>query len=179
MSKFKMAVAAVLVAAAALCAVLSGCASAPGSADIGWLTFDVPQGFQIVNESESGVGISVSKDTDVRKNKIAEGTIYVGLRGLEGSQQGAADVIAKLLDGDKQGRYTDAGTFEIAGRTYYVMTFTNPSLDDMPCARGFSDLNDDVVIDFMLFGVSMDDPAAQTVFESLAIDESKLPSPQA
>ena len=165
---------ATLATAVMLCLALAGCSSAPTKASNEWLSYDVPQGYQVVNESENGLGISTSKDTDIRLNKFGGGTIWVGLWPYGSSEHSAADVIANKLKGDKLGNYTDIGTRTFAGREFHLMTISCPN--GTPGIRGCADLNDSAAIELILYDVSLDDDKVKTVLESLTIDESKVPS---
>ena len=132
----------------------------------------MPDGYVQVDGLVNNVTISTSKDTDPLNYKLDECTIVLGPKVREAAWPDAESGLAGLV-GKSPDRYGDVKTVEIGGREWHVVPFS--FMDTQDSVMGYADVNGERCVGFTAYYMDLDDPALQTVLETLEINEAKLP----
>lgn len=176
MSKYSKALA--RVCALAVLAVLAGaslaaCAGGAGkSVDIGWATFEMPNGYVQVDDLPYHATISTSADTDPRNFKLEERTIQIAPKVRESAWSSAQSGMEKQAS-KYPNKYGDVEEVTIGDRQWYVSAYTYKDKNDS--VAGCADLTGSRCVIFTAYYMNLDNPDLQKVLETLEIDDSKLP----
>lgn len=128
-------------------------AAAANLTDFEWCSFEVPEGYEVESEDVFEI-IVAATDSD------AEIHVHYNTTTFETAQT-EAETRAGYSD-----KYTLEDPFEAYGRTWYLVTF---DWNDVPSAHVYADWNEDYYVDITGFEVSNEDPAFQTVMETLVL----------
>ena len=167
----------VIAIACAIAAIVSLAACAGGSAagkriDVGWASFEMPNGYVQVDDLVNHATISTSADTDPKNFKLDERTIQLAPKARDGgwssAQSGMAKQASKYPD-----KYAEVKTVTIGDREWFVSAYTFNNAGDS--VVGSTDVTGSRCAVFTAYYMGLDDPDLKKVLETLEIDESKLP----
>lgn len=148
--------------AASSAAAASSATAAKGSADYGWVSFDMPEGWVDANESDAYETIA---DAANSKHKIK-----IFKKTLSSSAPTAADYAAKEV-ADHADKYTDEGKKTIGNYEWNLVGFT---FNNNPSVYAYADVAEKKCVYCTIYEMTVDDPAAQTVLSTLTVDASQL-----
>lgn len=148
----------------------SGSSAAAGSAetaaanltDYGWIAFEMPEGWEDAKESDKYETIA-----ETANNKHM---MKFMLNTLVSSYPTAADKAADDI-GKEYNHYTDGGTMTIGG---YEWSIANFEFNGNPSFTAYADVADKRCLKITVYEMTPDDPAVQTVFSTLVVNQDEL-----
>lgn len=130
--------------------------------DYGWIAFEMPEGWEDANESDKYETIAEADDSHhIMKFMV---------NSLTKSYPTAADKAAHDIETSTTG-YTEGGTATIGN---YEWTLVNFTFNDTPSFMAYADIADERCLKITVYEMSIDDPAVQTVFNTLSINQDEL-----
>lgn len=122
-----------------------------------WISFEIPLGWTDTKESASYV--TVCEDTNSKH------VIKVFKQNLNAEIPNAATYAkGAVLHG--KGQYTDKGTIEINGRTWYLVGF---NFNDKPSISAYTDYNNQQCVYFTAFEMTNDDDPVKTLMSTISL----------
>ena len=165
-----------ILATAALAFALTGCSGTstassssesassetPTVQDYGWLSFELPQGWQDAKESDKYETIAETAEP----RHIVKFMVNTLNSSFPTAEDKAADDISKEYN-----HYTEADPIEIDDRTWYVATF---EFNGNPSFVAYTDLDEGKCLKVTFYEMESTDPVAQTILSTIKVDLDAL-----